>query len=205
MFREDLPVYNGPSTDCPLSKCALSCTILGHFFCIFHPFHFFHVAPFFVLLHVAITSYCTFFCVALISCCTFAYCTLFKLHLFSCCFMLHSCSCYTFFVLHSFRVAISRVADFSSCTLFHVAPFCIACCTFFMLHLFACYTFFMLHLFCSASCCTHFLLHFFRVALISCCTFSVLHFLHVVLFSCCTCFRFALFSCCTLLTLDLFS
>ena len=185
MLRKDLPVYNGPSTDGPLSKCALSCTVLGHVFCIFHSCHFFHVAPFFALLHVAITSYCTFFCVAPISCCTFAYCTLFKLHLFSCCFMLHSCSCYTFFVLHSFRVAISRVADFSSCTLFHVAPFCIACCTFFMLHLFACYTFFMLHLFCSASCythsyCTFFVLHSFRVALFPYCTFYMLYSFHVV-------------------------
>ena len=106
-------------------------------------------------------------------------------------------SCCTFFVLHSFYVALF------SCfmlPLFHVALFCIvifSCCNFllctisafylfhvarssycivFILYFFSCDTLFM---YCTISCCTftrfnvfYLRLHFFPVTLCSCCTVS---------------------------------
>ena len=148
--------------------------------------HSFHVAPFLVLLCVALASCVTFFVmhsfrVGLYPCCTFSYCTLFRLHFFcvipcSCCTFLcvapFSCCTFSrvapccihimlhFFVLHSFRVALFRVAHFS-------------CCTLFMWHLLSCCPVFILHLF---TCCTPFMLHLLSYCL-------MLHSVHVGLFS----------------------
>ena len=72
-------------------------------------------------------------------------------------------SCFTFFVLHLFRVNLLHVALFPRCT------FLIFC-------------YFYVALF---SCCTLFMLSFFCVALFACC-FYVSHSFHVALSSCCT-------------------
>ena len=113
--------------------------------------HSFHVAPFLVLLCVALASCFTFFVmhsfrVGLYPCCTFSYCTLFRLHFFC----VIPCSCCTFLC----------VAPFSCCTFSRVAP----CCIHFMLH------FFVLHSFRVA---------LFRVALFPRCTFFMLYSFHV--------------------------
>ena len=159
--------------------------------------HSFHVAPFRVLLHVALFLCCTHFVFdfirvalfykALFSSCTFF--VLYPIHVAPFC-VLNSCqvapflvllhvpltSRCTFFVLHSFRVAV-----FSYWTLFKFHYFCVvhfSCCTL------PCCTFFILHHFWVVlfSCCAHFVLHFFCVALFSCCTLFMLHFSRVVRF-----------------------
>ena len=68
--------------------------------------------------------------------------------------------CCTFFMMHSFHVAL-----FSYCIFFM--------CTFFMLHFFHAALF---------SCCTLFLLHSFHVAVFSCCNLFMLHSFHVAIF-----------------------
>ena len=167
------PVYNGPSPDDSLSIFSLWCTILVHFFCIFHSYIlFFHVAHFLVLLYVTLASCRTFLCC-------------------------------TRFVFNFIRVELFHIALFSSCTFFmlypvHVAPFVVllhvaltSCCTFSVLHFFSYCTIFKFHFFCvvhssgyTFPCWTffHFALFlsniFFHVVLISCCTFFMLHSFH---------------------------
>ena len=171
---------------CTLVQCSCALFLL----------HSFHVAPFRVLLHVALFLCCTHFVFdfirvalfykALFSSCTFF--VLYPIHVAPFC-VLNSCqvapflvllhvpltSRCTFLVLHSFRVAL-----FSYWTLFKFHYFCVV-------H-FSC---------CTLPCCTCFILHHFWVALFSCCAHFVLHFFCVALFSCRTFFRVALFWCCT--------
>ena len=170
------PLYNGPSTDFPLSICVFYCTILVYFFWHISLLHFSHVAPFLVLLHVALTSCCTFFVldsfrVALFPCCNF-HIALFSSFTFLCCtlFVLH------FSVLQFFHVALFLSSTFSELYSFRVALF--SCSTFFHVALFSCRT-------------------FFRVALLSCCTFCAL-------FSCCTFFHVVNFLSCTFFVLNRF-
>ena len=117
-----IPVYNGPSTDGPLSVYAPYCTILKHFFRIsLWQFIFFHVAlfscrTFFILHHFHVSL----ICVDIFPCCTF-----FRLALFLCIALFHG--------------ALLQVAMFSFCILLlldssHIAIF--SYCTFFMLHYF---------------------------------------------------------------------
>ena len=191
--------------------------------------HFFHIVlssccTFFVLHfgQVALFPCCTFFMLhyfilqvsrdALFSCCTnsmlhfFSWYTLFKLHFFRVWFvvvLLHValCSCYTFFLLNSFQVAL-----FLCCTFLyflHVAPFFVLlhvelflCCSFFVLPSFH-FAFFHVEVF---SRWTLFMLLFFRVAHFLGCTFSV----RVTLFSSCTLFMLHLFPYCILFILNVF-
>ena len=189
------PLYNGPSTDFPLSICVFYCTILVYFFWHISLLHFSHVAPFLVLLHVALTSCCTFFVldsfrVALFPCCNF-HIALFSSFTFLCCtlFVLH------FSVLQFFHVALFLSSTFSELYSFRVALF--SCSTFFHVALFSCRTFFRVALlscctFCALfSCCT-----FFHVVNFLSCTFFVLNRFHVAPFVCCTPFMLHLFSCC---------
>ena len=149
------PVYNGPSKDDLLSICL--CTLVHYSCALFsHISLLHHVAPFFVLLHVALASCRTFFVlhsfyVGLYPCSTISYCTLYKLQFFH----VVPCSCCTFL-----RAALY------SCWIFSVV---VPCYTHFMLH------FFVLHSFRVAlfPCCTFFILHSFQVSLFLCCALFV--------------------------------
>ena len=122
------PVYNDPSTDVPLSVCALQCTILGQFF--------FHVSLWqFILFHLVLFSCytlfilkcfhaapfpCWFFCVVIFfmqhyfHIVLFPCCTLFILHNFH----LYLFSSYTLFMLHFVDIAQFSFVLFSCYTLF---------------------------------------------------------------------------------------
>ena len=148
-FSINEAVYNGPSTDGPLSICHVL------FLCTF--FTYFTVALFSCCTFSRVVSCCTrfishFFCVALISCLTLS--------------VLH------FFIWQSFQVAL-----FSCCTLFMLHLFCVlhsfctfscvaSCCTHFMLGFFMLH-FFVLHFFYIAlfSSFTFIVLYTYRVAL----------------------------------------
>ena len=112
------PVYNGPSTDSPLSICALYCTIFVNFF-----LHISLLLPF----HVALFLCCTLFMSHLFSCCTAFMWTLFMLYLFR---VVHF-SCSTCSMSHFFHVEL-----FSCCTVLMLHLF--VCFTPFMLRLFSC-------------------------------------------------------------------
>ena len=173
-------------------------------FCVLYSFH---VAPFLMLLHVTLTSCCTFFVlysfhVALFPCCTFFISHSFQVLLFLCC---------TLFVLQFSVLQFFPSALFLSSTFFMLCSFRVAlftCCTFFMLESFHDAPFFLLHSFhvvpfvhsfhvALFMCCTIFLLHFFYVTLFSCSALFMLHFFRVVPFSCCTFWFVELLSCCT--------
>ena len=160
--------------------CYFQCTFFARValfscctFFVLHLFmlHSFYVALFFVLhfLHVAF-----------VTCCTFPYRTL-SIFRYACHFLFFLravlLSCFTFFVLHSFCVALFTCYMFSVMHFFYVLLF--PCCNFFCIALFSCYTFFMLL--------------FSRVALFSCSFFSyctiLMLFFFVPLFSCCTVIR----------------
>ena len=110
----NIPVYNGPSSDGPLSVRALWCTILVHFFRIsLWQFIFFHVALFsYSIIH-------TFLCK-----------NLFMVHFFS---MLHS-----FCVLHNFMLHFHTL-QFFRFVFFSFFTFCML--QFFPVTLFPCCTF----------------------------------------------------------------
>ena len=140
----------------------------------------------------------------------FSCCTLYMSHLFSCCTVFMLCfftliSCFTFFVLHSFCVALFpcytflktfRVALSSCCTLFLLNFFQHALfmyCTLLIMHLFVYWTLLLLHLF---SC--RFTLHSFLVALFPCCAFYMLSSFHDAPFFEFHFFQNALYSYCTI-------
>ena len=132
VFSDKRPVYKGPSTDGPLSVCALLWTILVQFFrtLLWH-FIFFRVALFscctFLILHyfyvalfwVVIFSCCIFFVLHLFSCstlfmhctisgCTFTRCNVFVLHY-------SPVARFTFILLHFFPVALCSCCTISKC------------------------------------------------------------------------------------------
>ena len=169
-FQESItPVHNGPSTEGPLSICALYCTSLVHIFSIFHYFHvvlsscstifvlhsyfvalwsrcilsmlhFFNVVIFRDFFHLVLFSCFIVLRVALFSCCTHFELYFFRVALFSYCTPF---SCCTFFILHFFRVAFFSY------------------CAFFLLHSFDLGAFFVMHR------STSFVFYLFRV--VSCC------------------------------------
>ena len=94
------------------------------------------------------------------SCALFLHISL--LPLFSCCTFWRSASCYTFFVLHLFRVALLPNCTFSYCTLFKLHFFVLYSFTLFTVQLFVCCTLFILQL---SSCYTIFMLHFISFGL----------------------------------------
>ena len=111
-------------------------------------------------------------------------------------------SCGTFFILHSFHVALfSYYNHFMLCYFFHFSYF--LCAALFYVVLFSRCTLFMLYFFCGAllPCCTFAMLEFFHVAHFPCFSISKLHFFRVVQFSRCTfffhSFHVALFLCCS--------
>ena len=211
-FSINEAVYNGPSTDGPLSICHVL------FLCTF--FTYFTIALFSCCTFSRVVSCCTrfishFFCVALISCLTlsvlhFFIWQSFQVALFSCCTFFVCCTYFAPF-LALLHVALTSCWAFLCCTF--------SCCTFFILHSFQvslllCCTLIVLHfsvlhffnfaLFLSSN---FFVLYSFRVALFPCCTFFMLRAFHLASFFVLRCFRVvpfvhsfhvALFSCCTL-------
>ena len=116
--------------------------------------------------------------------------------------------CYTFSVLHFFKLHSFHVAPFFLLHCFHVVPFVLSfhvalfsCCTHLVLYFFH-VTLFLLKSFHIAHfwSCARFVLHFFPVVLFhvelfpcctfssvaSCCTISVLYSFRAILFPCCT-------------------
>ena len=204
-------MYKVPSTDGPLSICTIWCTILVHFFYMFHYCTLF-MLQLFSCCFMLFSLHDPLFCVALISCWTLSVLHFFILHsfqvsLFPCC---------TFFILHSFQVSLFLCCElfvlhffhftkFFSGTFFMLYSFLVAlfpCCIFFMLHCFHVAPFFVLHCFYVVP-----FVHPFRVKLFSCCTlfvlhFFMLHFFHVEIFML-HYFRVVAFSCCTFLSVSL--
>ena len=77
-------------------------------------FAYFTLAAFFMLHLLTLCFMLHFFCVALVSCCTFLCCTLFTVQLFVCCtlFIVQLSSCYTIFMLHFFSFGLSLLTPF---------------------------------------------------------------------------------------------
>ena len=116
------PVYNGPSTDGPLSVCAVKCNILVHFFrTSLWQFKFLYVTRFscctLFMLHFFILFH---FHVAIFFSC-------FHVELF---FVLHSFYELLYFMLHFNTLQCFRFAFFSCCTLRMLQFFLIALCSF---------------------------------------------------------------------------
>ena len=124
--KNNIPVFNGPLKDGPLSVCAFLCTLLVQFFRNFTlSLHFLHVALFSCRTfsgshssHVSLFSCWNLFVlhssgVGLFSCCTLSMLHFFRITYFSLflsLFMFSSCRtflCFTFLVWHSFYVALS--------------------------------------------------------------------------------------------------
>ena len=138
------PVYNGPSTDVPLSVCVLQSTVFVHIFhislwqfihcyaanfscCTLCMLHHFHVVLFCVPFHVALFVYCTLFILRNFH---FVFFFFFRVALF--CVFLHV-PCCTFtrcndFVLLSSVVAFSAFCNFFLVHFVHVASVHVAYC-----------------------------------------------------------------------------
>ena len=111
VFYQNLPVYNGPSTDSPLPISHYSCALFSYFTV---EIYIFSCCTVFMLhqLHVAL------FCVVIFSCTLSSCCTL---------FIYCSISCFTFtrcnvLVLHSAPVAIFACCNFFLQHFVHVVP-----------------------------------------------------------------------------------
>ena len=133
------------------------------------------------LAHFTSASFSKFHSVTILCLC----CTIFMLHsLVMFCYVNFTLfSCGTFFILHSFHVALfSYYNHLMFCYFFHFSYF--LCAALFYVLLFSRCTLFMLYFFCGAllPCCTFAMLEFFRVVHFPCFSISKLHFFRVVQF-----------------------
>lgn len=133
------PVYNGPSTDVPLSVCVLQSTVFVHIFhislwqfihcyvanfscCTLCMLHHFHVVLFCVPFHVALFVYCTLFILRNFH---FVFFFFFVWHFFVYFYTCHAALLHVAMILFCFLLLLhfQHFAIFSWCTLFMLRLF----------------------------------------------------------------------------------